>query len=371
MSSSLSLPILFFASDIHTVLFSCILDPSKVLCALGLITYVGKHTADEVARIYVDPPDYNFQEVATIELVTPFEPLDSSPLAVAKARFATVLAEQNAILEVVLTTIERLQGAIVAEEPLFIILQTTALKHYFQLLTYNQQDLKEALNLLGIEFIAFTTPIYDELIQELILRSEEGLSPEERESLQQAGLTSEEIQTIEEIFDAIPTVLDGGLHNNYQTSIDQWIQLINETILPSLEQGRNESEVLINSFAVPCNLYSKLEIKDDEFEVKGSFTLGASSDGIEPIAQPVILNVGTFITVIPPGFFKFDDGIYKFEKETNNEELEVKFKPIGNNIFKFKAEGKCSDCYEMSNPIELTLIIGDDIGTTNVIAELK
>ena len=81
--------------------------------------------------------------------------------------------------------------------------------------------------------------------------------------------------------------------------------------------------------------------------------MGTSSDGIDPNTKYITLKVGTFITMIPPGFFELDDGIYKFKEEINNEELEVKFIPIGNNSFKFKAEGECSDCYEMSNRLSL------------------
>src|ERR1700730_10063490 len=52
---------------------------------------------------------------------------------------------------------------------------------------------------------------------------------------------------------------------------------------------------LAAQFAKPPN--------QDAFELESGFTLGSASNGINPPAEPVILQIGTFATTIPPGSF--------------------------------------------------------------------
>jgi hypothetical protein len=111
---------------------------------------------------------------------------------------------------------------------------------------------------------------------------------------------------------------------------------------------------------------------DDEFEVKGRFTLGEASDGIDPLTEEVSLQVDTFSAIIPAGSFEQeDDGTFKFEGFIGGVKLEVKIIPVGDNSFSFKAEGQGTDLTGIVNPVEVTLIIGDDTGAVSVTAELK
>jgi hypothetical protein len=41
----------------------------------------------------------------------------------------------------------------------------------------------------------------------------------------------------------------------------------------------------------------------DFFEMESSFTLGSASNGINPAAEPVTLQIGTFAVTIPSGSF--------------------------------------------------------------------
>ena len=41
----------------------------------------------------------------------------------------------------------------------------------------------------------------------------------------------------------------------------------------------------------------------DAFVLKSSFTLGSTSNGINPLAQPVSFQIGTLAVTIPPGSF--------------------------------------------------------------------
>ena len=67
------------------------------------------------------------------------------------------------------------------------------------------------------------------------------------------------------------------------------------------------AEPAIQAFAA---FHAKVEIEverhEREFEVKATFTLGAASDGINPLTEDVSFQVGTFSTTIPAGSFTQD-----------------------------------------------------------------
>jgi hypothetical protein len=127
----------------------------------------------------------------------------------------------------------------------------------------------------------------------------------------------------------------------------------------------------ISRTAVPFAAFNvKLEIEGDEFEVKGSFTLGAGSNGINPPAEDVTLQIGTFSTTIPAGSFRQDKkGRFKFEGTINGVALEFVIRPLGGNSFEFESEGKGVNFTGTMNPVTVTLTIGDDSGSTTTNAE--
>ena len=115
---------------------------------------------------------------------------------------------------------------------------------------------------------------------------------------------------------------------------------------------------------------AELEIERDEFEVKGSFTLGAGSNGIHPPAEDVTLKIGTFSITIPAGSFREDKkGRFKFEGTINGVALEFAIRPLGGNSFEFQAQGEGADFTGTMNPVTVNLTIGDDSGSTTVNAE--
>ena len=116
---------------------------------------------------------------------------------------------------------------------------------------------------------------------------------------------------------------------------------------------------------------AEVEIGEDEFEVEGSFTLGATSDGIYPLTEEVTLEVGTFTTTIPAGSFELDDEEFEFEGVIDGVELEMKIIPQGGAVFDFKAEGEDVDLTGTVNPVTVSLTIRGDEGTANVIAEIE
>jgi hypothetical protein len=115
--------------------------------------------------------------------------------------------------------------------------------------------------------------------------------------------------------------------------------------------------------------FAKLEIETDRFDLKESFTLGANSNGINPVTEKVTLQIGTFSVMIPAGSFNqgFFEG-FKFEGAINGVRLGVQIVPLGNNLFTFKAVGSGVDLTRLTNPVTVVLTIGIDSGTTTAVA---
>jgi hypothetical protein len=119
---------------------------------------------------------------------------------------------------------------------------------------------------------------------------------------------------------------------------------------------------------------AKLEIDLDRkpneggFELNSSFTL-SSTASIDPVAEPVTLQVGTFTTTIQPGnFTKHPDGSFTFISGTGGAGLEVLIKPTGASRYKFEAEGHEVSLTGTKNPVTVMLTIGNNTGTAKVTA---
>jgi YVTN family beta-propeller protein len=122
---------------------------------------------------------------------------------------------------------------------------------------------------------------------------------------------------------------------------------------------------------------AKLEIdldrkpKEDRFELQSSFTLSSTAPRIDPVTEPVTLQVGTFSTTIPPGSFKkHEDGFFTFRGVIDGVRLETVIKRTGTLRYTFEAEAKGADLTGTKNPVPVSLTIGDDSGTTSVKADI-
>jgi len=244
-------PLYFFvdavaAETAASALFIPVPDPVRLSIIIAYLVYsTGKGVLDVYAAIMADPPREDFQEVAAVEPVTPVTPYDNSTLAHARAALATTLLRQSAILEAVVVSLERLQGAEQANEPTYVALQATALRDLSLLLMSNQQELSEALTLLGTEFVAAVAPVYDKMKGELARLSVEGLSPEERQLLQEVGLSLDEIQALDDIFQSVQ--MRDDFHIEVAAAAYQTANWIDETVLPDLELGVVVIDALLNS----------------------------------------------------------------------------------------------------------------------------
>ena len=120
---------------------------------------------------------------------------------------------------------------------------------------------------------------------------------------------------------------------------------------------------------------AKIEIDDGEFKIKGKFTLGASSDGIDPANEDVTFELaggtGGVSVTIPGGAGNVNHkGKYKFKGTIGGIELAVTIKPKKNNKFDYKIKGENADLTGITNPATVALAVGDDEGSSVVTAKI-
>ena len=107
------------------------------------------------------------------------------------------------------------------------------------------------------------------------------------------------------------------------------------------------------------------------FALESSFILSSTAPGINPVAQPVTLDVGTFATTIPPGSFKKIGGSFIFVGVINGVRLEALITPTGTLRYAFLAAAERASLTGTTNPVYVTLTIGGDSGATSVAAHIR
>jgi hypothetical protein len=121
------------------------------------------------------------------------------------------------------------------------------------------------------------------------------------------------------------------------------------------------------------HLEAKLDISGTpptSFDINGSFTLGTGSNGINPISEPVTLELGAFSVTVPAGsFIKTPKGQYVYEGTVDGVALQVQIAPMSGNSYSFKAEGSGANLSGTTNSVTVTLTIGDDKGATTATAQ--
>lgn len=110
------------------------------------------------------------------------------------------------------------------------------------------------------------------------------------------------------------------------------------------------------------------------FAVNARFTLGAGSNGINPATEPVFFQIGSFLTIVPPGSFtQSTDGSFAFKGTLSGVNLKAQIRPLVNGRFVFQAAGTGVNLtwreLAGADPISLCLAIGNDTGVTPLSAE--
>ncbi len=108
---------------------------------------------------------------------------------------------------------------------------------------------------------------------------------------------------------------------------------------------------------------SETEIAEDLQDLK------SLNDGMNPITEPVTLDVGTFSATFPPGSFTLDEDGFSFEGAINGVCLELEIRPLTSTTFALEVDGEDADLTGTVNPVTVKLTIGNDIGEVTVTAE--
>jgi hypothetical protein len=110
----------------------------------------------------------------------------------------------------------------------------------------------------------------------------------------------------------------------------------------------------------------------DSFALQSSFTLSSTAPAINPLTQPVTLQVGTFATSIPPGFFKEIGGAveFVFAGVINGVSLQALILQTGTLQYALQAKATGASFTGTKNPVYVTLTIGGDSGATSVMAKI-
>jgi hypothetical protein len=118
-----------------------------------------------------------------------------------------------------------------------------------------------------------------------------------------------------------------------------------------------------------------LDIEDGEFEVMATFTLGKESNGLNPPAETVRLQVtggsAAFSVTIPAGSFKQDKSSFSFQGTVNRVRFIASIRPLSKNVFEFETEGERVNLKGVANPVTVILTIGDDGGSRAVRAKIE
>jgi hypothetical protein len=187
------------------------------------------------------------------------------------------------------------------------------------------------------------------------------------------GTTSDFLHTL------FPTLTQGFLGQSIQGAelrIDSF-SLGPPGSLPACDWHADYSGVLIVTTQVALEIIDP-DLRIDQkgghrsFELHATLGLGAASDGAHPLTEPVTLGIGGLSFTIPAGAFRQQgNGTFRFDGRVGGTRLEVKLVPEGGNQFRLRAEGDGPSIAGLTNPVPVTVSIGDDAGAASVDARFK
>jgi len=138
---------------------------------------------------------------------------------------------------------------------------------------------------------------------------------------------------------------------------------------------------LVPPVSFSASLTAAVDIKPKpslSFNLNAGFILGAGSNGLNPLTELISLRVGNYLVSIPPGSFTLllkngkngKAGNYFFSGvDGTGASFQVTIEPLGSGSFQLNATG--SPVKPITNPVPVTISIGDDAGTVAVIANFK
>jgi hypothetical protein len=107
------------------------------------------------------------------------------------------------------------------------------------------------------------------------------------------------------------------------------------------------------------------------FDLNSTFTLGSTSAPVDPVTQPVSLEVGPYHLTIPANSFHKllqgrKAGSWVYSGTVNGTSLDVQIVPLGGLAYQFKASGTPVDLATLTEPATVSITVGNNNGTTQV-----
>jgi YVTN family beta-propeller protein len=171
---------------------------------------------------------------------------------------------------------------------------------------------------------------------------------------------------------------DGGraFVTNYGSNNVSAIDTGTNTVATTVPVGAYPSGVAITP-QVPFSSFSaKLNILSGPppgFALNASLTLG-SGGAIDPLTDPISLQVGSYSVTIPAGSFSqlmkgSKTGGYVYEGTIGGVSLQIQIDPTGDSSYQFKVKAQQVDLTALTDPVTVTLTIGTNTGTTQAMAD--
>ena len=110
------------------------------------------------------------------------------------------------------------------------------------------------------------------------------------------------------------------------------------------------------------------EPRPDKYDVRGEFILSELSNGIDPVAEPVVVMVGTSTLTIPAGSFKLKKHGRRaeFEGQVDGVSVDARIEATGPRSFNYRIRARGVDLTDSAIPIDFGLRISDDLGRTTI-----
>jgi hypothetical protein len=155
----------------------------------------------------------------------------------------------------------------------------------------------------------------------------------------------------------------------------QVTSLNNVATLPK-DPGTHSLAIVSKSTTVPfSSADAKLTITagpPSGFDLKELITLGAGSNGVDPVSEAVTLQIGPYTVTFPAGSFRaLPNGKFAFAGVIAGVSLSAQFDLVSANSFNFKVSALGVNLTSLTNPVTVFVTIGDDSGSTTTIAKFN
>ncbi len=113
------------------------------------------------------------------------------------------------------------------------------------------------------------------------------------------------------------------------------------------------------------------ENRKDDFRASGDFTLATLSNGINPVTDGLSIQLAggprSVSVVVPSGALRADGSkTWKFDGNVSGIKVEVELRSLGGARYSYKVQGEKVALSGLTNPVLVTVSIGDDSGIVSV-----